>query len=107
MIRVPGRVVDYLLETQCAYDMRAGDRHVRDADDLVDTIRAVTDASTNADGSRSIEVSDDRLDVLATYGDYLATSAADNAGDGDMSALADVNAGRAMQRRVYAIRSRT
>jgi len=98
-----GRVADFLHETQTAYDYRAGKVREEDAD-LVDVIAAVAAAPRNADGSYSIRVSEQRLRVLWEYGDYLIVAASDDAGE-SMSALADVNAGRAMLRRVERLRS--
>jgi hypothetical protein len=102
-IRVPARVADFLLQGQCACDLRAG-KDTGEPADLVDVVRELIARPANADGSVSLPVTEDRLAVLAEYGDYLVVAASDDAGHGDMSALADVNAGRAMIRRVYAIR---
>ena len=98
-IRVPGRVVDFLLNGQTAADLRGG-RIAPGERDIADVIEALWRAPRLADDARSIEVTEPRLAVLAEYGDYLVVAASDDAGSGDMSGLADVNAGRAMIRRV-------
>ena len=102
-IYVPARVADFLYETQCGYDLRAG-RETREPADLVDVVQQIINGKPFYDGSYSLEVTPDRLDVLEAYGDYLCNAAGDSAGPDDMSALAELNAGRARVRRVHVAR---
>ncbi|ASR86443.1 hypothetical protein I5J47_gp71 [Mycobacterium phage Arib1] len=58
------------------------------------------DARRRADGSTTVDLADDEAAVLREYVDVMAIAAADNAGPGDPDATADLNAARAMLRRL-------
>ncbi|QNL29815.1 hypothetical protein SEA_WEBSTER2_47 [Mycobacterium phage Webster2] len=94
--RVTARVLSHLSGSQAWQSPRPGYNTPAD----ITAMTKLRDARRRADGSTTVDLDDAEAAVLRGYVDVMAIAAADNAGPDDPDATADLNAARAMLRRL-------
>lgn len=103
-IRIPARAQEYLYETQCGYNIRNGELTIDDPETIA-LFQKVFAAKSRKDGSAWVELDEADLAELHKWMTYLESAVGDNIADGDMSALAELNAARAVMRAIGRVKS--
>lgn len=98
-IRIPARAQEFLRGSQVTVNIERGELKL-DRPETVHMFQAVFAAARGKDGSVWVELDADDRDELFEWMTYLADASGDNAGGGDMDALADLNAARAVMRAI-------
>jgi hypothetical protein len=98
-IRLTARILGHLDGAQATYDVRAG--RVPDGDEELGSLfRKVEAAPVRKDGSATVSLTPGEAVALRGYVEAQAAGAADNVGPDDPWALAELNACRALLRKL-------